>query len=177
MNNNHGNLFKAITAAVCAKPRLFFPASIFSHLFLSVFPPLINKQHFRDSSKLKFTKSAHLQCSCPRCVWPSLVCPFSHNARHPPDNSVRPLPSILTWEISLSQYVLCLICYSSLLSLALSRSDLLHWLISPTIVTGYQPDASSAQADTLRSSWSVPQTDGVHLAFWGLGATLWLLVL
>lgn len=50
VNNNHGNLFIAITTAVCAKQRWAF-------FFLSIFPPLINKQHFGDSSQPKRVQS------------------------------------------------------------------------------------------------------------------------
>lgn len=104
VNNNNGNLSIAITTAVCVSQSCT-SATIFSHF--RFFSPLINKQHFRDSSEPKCTKSAHLQCSCSLSIWPSLACPFSHNARHPPDDGSPspPLPlllSILTWEISLS---------------------------------------------------------------------------
>lgn len=51
VNDNHGNLFIAITTAVCAKQRQAF------FFFPSIFPPLINKQHFGDSSEPKRVQS------------------------------------------------------------------------------------------------------------------------
>lgn len=97
VNNNNGNLFHSnYRSWMCSDKGPSGAPGSFSYYFyspspsLALFPPLINKQHFRDSPMPKFTKSAHLQCSCSECVWPSLACPFSHNARHPLDNGMPP---------------------------------------------------------------------------------------
>lgn len=66
------HLFAAITTAVCVSGA----NSVFPYWFLSVFSPLINKQHFGDSSQPKYTESAHLQCGAAPCVWPLISMPI-----------------------------------------------------------------------------------------------------
>lgn len=86
------HLFVAITTAVCVS---LIGSSPFSPLWLTnntleIHPsPSIQSQLIYNAALL-------------RAFGPSLACPFSHNAQHPPDDSNPHLPPpALTWEIFL----------------------------------------------------------------------------